>query len=1038
MDDTSVPDASSVPGLAEIFSIKSGRGSLSTRMAWSPDGRALAIPHLHGYVAIIDCERHQKSTVRLASTPEYDGQWPPADAAWCASWSRDGLSIAIGGRGTVRFLDPVTQCWVAQVECPATIYELEFSPDGSRLAAASTDGSVLVWGYPGLTPIHRLIDHAGTVRCVSWSPMGDVITSGGKDGTIRFWDASSGTCIRVLDGHKNFVNHIAWSRDGSLLATGSRDKTVGLWDPISGRHLRTLEGHDGSVSHVAFSPDGRILVSTGQNGPIKFWRSPSGTPLAITLNVRDDRSKSNRGLSTVFHPSLPHLATSGPNALLRVWNCDVDVFERLTRSDAVHYTSARVILVGDSGVGKTGLGWRISHGAFKEHQSTHGQQFWLVDQLRIRRSDGTDCEVVLWDLAGQPDYRIVHALFLADADLALILFDPTERQEPLKNVDYWLKALETRGDGRRPPAILVGARSDRGSLTLSTEEVAEFCRTRRVSGGFIETSALTGEGLPELMRRISSLLPWDSMTSTVTTSTFKRIKDYVLSLKESSTDDVLVRLTHLRSNLLAYDSTWLFDLNEIRVAVSHLSTHGYVATVRNAVGEDFVLLKPEILGNLAASVVLEARRQPKGLGVLDEERLLQRGYQLPELGPLQPEQADILVDAVTSLFVSRNLCFRETLGRTTLLVFPALINQAAPMDGQVALEDDVTFLIVGAVENVYASLVVLLGYTNAFTRTNHWRSHALYEFESGEVCGFRQVQEREGEISLVLRYAPGVHASTRLLFEGLFQKFLLARDVSVVRFPAVSCPGCGHRQERVTVVRRVQQGRGFLHCDECGERVILPATTEDLGLRAPERLRVRSDEETARRRTGYESALVRLKGLLRDRGIREPPPNCFVSYAWGDVAFERWVVRLAMDLRNAGIEVLLDRWHNAAIGSDVARFVGRIASVDFVVVVGSPRYLQKSENRHSDEGSIAAAELDVINQRLSGSEAKKETVLPVLRAGTPDESLPVLMRGRVRADFRKDLDYFTTLLDMVLTVHRFHFDDPAVVAVRALLETELP
>ena len=31
----------------------------------------------------------------------------------------------------------------------------------------------------------------------------------------------------------------------------------------------------------------------------------------------------------------------------------------------------------DSGVGKTGLGWRLAHGEFKEHPSTHGQQFWM-------------------------------------------------------------------------------------------------------------------------------------------------------------------------------------------------------------------------------------------------------------------------------------------------------------------------------------------------------------------------------------------------------------------------------------------------------------------------------------------------------------------------------------------------------------------------------------------------------------------------------------------------------------------------------------
>ena len=62
------------------------------------------------------------------------------------------------------------------------------------------------------------------------------------------------------------------------------------------------------------------------------------------------------------------------------------------------------MLVGDSGVGKTGLGWRLAHGAVKEHASTHGQKFWVHEQLGTQRQDGTRCEAVLWDLAGQPDY----------------------------------------------------------------------------------------------------------------------------------------------------------------------------------------------------------------------------------------------------------------------------------------------------------------------------------------------------------------------------------------------------------------------------------------------------------------------------------------------------------------------------------------------------------------------------------------------------------------------------------------------------------
>ena len=152
----------------------------------------------------------------------------------------------------------------------------------------------------------------------------------------------------------------------------------------------------------------------------------------------------------------------------------------------VNYTTAKLVLVGDSGVGKTGLGWRLAHGEFKEHASTHGQQFWSIPQLGLKRKDGTDCEAVLWDLAGQHVYRQVHSIFLENVAAALVLFDPTNRQEPLKGAQFWLEQL--KGKGQLPPTVLVGARVDRGAPALSQDELNQFCQRYGIKGGYISTS----------------------------------------------------------------------------------------------------------------------------------------------------------------------------------------------------------------------------------------------------------------------------------------------------------------------------------------------------------------------------------------------------------------------------------------------------------------------------------------------------------------------------------------------------------------------
>ena len=261
--------------------------------------------------------------------------------------------------------------------------------------------------------------------------------------------------------------------------------------------------------------------------------------------------------SIAFHPHLPILATLGEkDTIIRIWELDEASCSALrlrsARKESVHYTTAKLVLVGDSGVGKTGLGWRLAHGEFKEHASTHGQQFWAIPQLGLKRKDGTECEAVLWDLAGQHVYRQIHSIFLENVAAALVLFDPSNRQDPLKGAQFWLEQL--KGKGQLPPTVLVGARVDRGAPALSQQELDQFCQRYGISGGYISTSAMSGEGLDELLEIVKAQIPWDEMTATVTTVTFKRIKDYVLSLKEKpDRKGVLVSPAELRTQLRRTD-----------------------------------------------------------------------------------------------------------------------------------------------------------------------------------------------------------------------------------------------------------------------------------------------------------------------------------------------------------------------------------------------------------------------------------------------------------------------------------------------------
>jgi small GTP-binding protein len=693
------------------------------------------------------------------------------------------------------------------------------------------------------------------------------------------------------------------------------------------------------------------------------------------------------------------LATLGEkDTIIRIWELDEALLLGQSQ-ESVHYTTAKLVLVGDSGVGKTGLGWRLAHGEFKEHASTHGQQFWPISQLGLKRADGTECEAVLWDLAGQHVYRQIHSIFLENVAAAMVLFDPSNRQEPLKGVQFWLEQLKDKG--RLPPAVLVGARVDRGAPALSQQELDQFCQRYGIRGGYISASAKSSEGLEALLETLKAQIPWEEMTATVTTVTFKRIKDYVLALKEKpDREGVLVSPSALREQLQTTDQDWRFTDAEMMTAVGHLETHGYVAVLRSSAGEQYILLTPDLLVTLACSIALMADKHSRELGAVSETELLQGKHSFEELAGLSQSERQILLDAAILRFLKHNICFRETLNDDNLLIFPSLIKQKRPLQDDLPSTDDISYVVRGRVENLYASLVVLLGYTPSFNRINQWQNQAQYEMGEGEICGFRLIEDREGEIEVVLYYGDRLPPRGRTQFQELFERLLYQRDVEVTRFPPVACPK-DHRQERATVIKRVREGKRFVFCEECGEKTDLPDFDKPstIGIAASPWLQ--REEAAARLRSAYEVQLTKVKGYRRTWAA----PRCYLSRlpeqaAWGET--------LTQDLREAGVYV-----------------VERAAQVqpdDFVIVLDTLAY-QKAFG-----GPALTADTPLVRARLNTSH-----LISLKLAG---QSAPHELKHCARGDFCDDTHYPLGLFDLALNLYAIDFNHVGFAPLRQTLHAQ--
>jgi len=238
--------------------------------------------------------------------------------------------------------------------------------------------------------------------------------------------------------------------------------------------------------------------------------------------------------------------------------------------------------------------------------------------------------------------------------------------------------------------------------------------------GPIATSALTGLGV-ELIERMKAMIPWDDKPRTVTTTTFKRIKDYVSPQRSGSGRQTIVTPEELAAVWRPPMPAGVSPTRDAD-AVGHLENYGYVKRLRTR-RRAARLLQPERLNNMASSFVLEARRNPKGLGALEEKRFW-GDYAFPELRDLNAASATCSWTRRLAV-LEHHVCFRETTRCAWSHIWSSGVDQSEKAAGEdQATEEGVAYTVSGPMENVFASLVVLLGYTHTFTRTNQWQNNA--------------------------------------------------------------------------------------------------------------------------------------------------------------------------------------------------------------------------------------------------------------------------------------------------------------------------
>ncbi len=282
---------------------------------------------------------------------------------WEIGFSPDGRAIVTADDRDLRLWDTASGRELARMRGHTEpVFAARFSPDGTRLATASADGTIRMWDARSGRALATLRGHRGRVEAIAWTPDGRTLLSGGEDGA-RLWDPDAARVQIHLAGDPNGEREVAidpagryaalagvsgqvdvidigarriiasWQLGGSTTAVDFDDKgrlltaswsgKAQVWRVPDGRLLLSLVGHGEKVDRAEFSPDRRWILTAGRDGTARVWDAGDGTMVTVlrghrgmVVSARFDRSSERIVTTSESAASVWERATGRRTALL--------------------------------------------------------------------------------------------------------------------------------------------------------------------------------------------------------------------------------------------------------------------------------------------------------------------------------------------------------------------------------------------------------------------------------------------------------------------------------------------------------------------------------------------------------------------------------------------------------------------------------------------------------------------------------------------------------------------------------------------------
>lgn len=299
------------------------------------------------------------------------------------------------------------------------VTSVEFNQQAQTLLSSDRSGRLFLWDFQPRDQVWNA--GQASVWHLNFSPQGDHLATAGKDGTIKLWELN-GQLRRQIQVSLQGINTLDFTPDGQNLVFGGDDGTVGIW-PLPQTTSTTIPLHPPGPAIYALqvSQNGDYLAAAGKSGEILVWAGPfsdTSPPRPPSPRQPPRKFKGHTGAIWALrflpepegrdHAQPSTLVSTGQDGWVRAWNVETGELIREFNPQQGWLTSLRmtpdgqtIILAGEGGI--IGL-WELNGRKirqFRGHMSSI-LSLGLSQDGEMIVSAGQDGIVSAWALSGQP------------------------------------------------------------------------------------------------------------------------------------------------------------------------------------------------------------------------------------------------------------------------------------------------------------------------------------------------------------------------------------------------------------------------------------------------------------------------------------------------------------------------------------------------------------------------------------------------------------------------------------------------------------